>query len=205
MDIKLSNSDPILTIDFGKVLNELPNHVGENSKAVCSELFDSANLNKIGMNSVCKINLKQIIIELGKDFKKYFKIFIFIIIIKTIDNSSEIMEGDTLTFKSSVLKFKNNSSVSIDTFLNNIVIQETPVNTIVAFTYDAIGNTCYDYKITLEKIENDSKRGFMTISWTLLNPTTDDEDIEIANILSLASANKYTNISIVNKVIPANK
>lgn len=89
------------------------------------------------------------------------------------------MHGDFLNFLPNVLKFKINSSVYIDKFLNNVAIQETISNTAVVFVYNNIENTCNDYKIILDSIMNDAGRGLKTITWTLMNPTTNIDDVQI--------------------------
>ncbi|KAL4504649.1 hypothetical protein ABPG73_021496 [Tetrahymena malaccensis] len=185
LNIQLSNSGPQMTIDFGKILADLPNFPTQtNSNSICKLLFNQTELLKIGLNASCQIQ--------------------FNIINIVLDNTATIMQGDTLNFLPNVLKFKINTSSYIDTFLNNIVYQQTPQNTGVIFTFKKIENSCNDYKITLEKVSNDSGRGFKSITWTLLNPTTNQDDVKIQNILSQASSQNLLNIIIPKGVITLN-
>ncbi|KAL4476117.1 hypothetical protein ABPG74_009850 [Tetrahymena malaccensis] len=185
LNIQLSNSGPQMTIDFGKILADLPNFPTQtNSNSICKILFNQTELLKIGLNASCQIQFNIINIAL--------------------DNTATIMQGDTLNFLPNVLKFKINTSSYIDTFLNNIVYQQTPQNTGVVFTFKKIENSCNDYKITLDKVSNDSDRGFKSITWTLLNPTTNQDDVKIQNILSQASSQNLLNITIPKGIIALN-
>ncbi|KAL4504651.1 hypothetical protein ABPG73_021498 [Tetrahymena malaccensis] len=185
LNIQLSNSGPQMTIDFGKILADLPNFPTQtNSNSICKVLFNQTELLKIGLNASCQIQFNIINIAL--------------------DNTATIMQGDTLNFLPNVLKFKINTSSYIDTFLNNIVYQQTPQNTGVVFTFKKIENSCNDYKITLDKVSNDSGRGFKSITWTLLNPTTNQDDVKIHNILSQASSQNLLNITIPKGIIALN-
>ncbi|KAL4499740.1 hypothetical protein ABPG72_017280 [Tetrahymena utriculariae] len=105
---------------------------------------------------------------------------------KIKNNTATIVQGDTLNFLPNVLKFKINSNSSIDTFLNDFV-QKFPQNTGVVFIYTKIENSCNDYKITLDKVLNDSGRGFKKIT-----------------ILSQATSQSFVNITIPKGVITLN-
>ncbi|EAR87813.3 transmembrane protein, putative (macronuclear) [Tetrahymena thermophila SB210] len=185
LNIELSNQGPQMTIDFGKILADIPNYPTQtNSTTICKLLFSQAELQKIGFNSACQIQFNLVNIAL--------------------DNTATIIQGDTLNFLPNILKFKINSSSYIDTFLNNIVYQQPPQNTGVVFNFKKIENSCNDYKITLDKVQNDSGRGFQSITWTLLNPTANQDDVQIQNILTQASNQSLLNITIPKGVITLN-
>ncbi|KAL4504648.1 hypothetical protein ABPG73_021495 [Tetrahymena malaccensis] len=185
LDIQLSNTGPSMTIDFGKILTDLPQFpIQTSSNSVCQVLFSQKELLKIGLNAICQIQFNIININL--------------------DNTATIMQGDNLNFLPNVLKFKINSNSTIDTFLNNVVYQKAPNNTGVVFIYNKIENSCNDYKITLDKVLNDSGRGFKNITWSLLNPTTNQDDIKIQTILSQATSQNLVNVLIPKGIIALN-
>lgn len=100
-------------------------------------------------------------------------------------------EGDFLYFNSEKLKFKRNSSSFISSFLNNQVFQALPLSTIVEFSYSELGNSCDDYTITNSKLTNDSSRGFLKVTWSLIGASsTDPVDKAVVSILEKANSSR---------------
>ncbi|KAL4479115.1 hypothetical protein ABPG72_008945, partial [Tetrahymena utriculariae] len=168
LEIKLSNSAPSMAIDFGKIIQDLPQFPSQtNSNDVCQAIFSKADFLKIRLNALCQIQ--------------------FNILTVTLDMSATIMLGDTLDFLPNFLQFKINSSSRINKFLKNIVAQQAPQNPGIVFNFYKVENSCNDFKIIQFKILNDSGRGLKTITWSLQNLTSNSDDVQIQNILSQAS------------------
>ncbi|KAL4432698.1 hypothetical protein ABPG74_011519 [Tetrahymena malaccensis] len=185
LDIQLQDNAPTMIIDFGKILLDLPQFPSQTkSNGVCLAIFSSNDMKKIGQNALCQIQ--------------------FNILTVTLDMTATVMQGDTLDFIQNVLQFKINSSSPINKFLNNVVAQKPPQNPGIVFNYNKVENSCNDFKISQFKILNDSGRGLKSITWSLQNPSSSQEDSNIQSILSQASQQIQSSILIPKGTVSLN-
>ncbi|KAL4508877.1 hypothetical protein ABPG73_006263 [Tetrahymena malaccensis] len=104
LDIYLSGSDPLLTIEFGSQLNIISKYSTPSSE-FCNIIFNASTYYLIGATSTCSISGSQILVNLGND--------------------STIMENHEVILNGSILSFKDQST-QITTFYKTTVSQQYP-------------------------------------------------------------------------------
>ncbi|KAL4477594.1 hypothetical protein ABPG74_002744 [Tetrahymena malaccensis] len=115
-------------------------------------------------------------------------------------NDAIIMANYTLGFNTvaKVLKFSGNSS-PIDTFYLISVVQNIITQPSVQVKYNQIENACNDISFTIQSIQNDAKRGFLQIQWSLISPLNlNSADLQTINTI-IQTANDQQSQSIVFK------
>ncbi|KAL4481736.1 hypothetical protein ABPG74_007825 [Tetrahymena malaccensis] len=183
LDIYLSSTDAILTIEFGSPLNTISNYNTPSSE-FCNAIFDDKTQLLIGATSTCIISGSQILVNLGND--------------------STVMENNELTLRGNVLSFKDQTSL-ITAFYKTTVSQQYPGVSQLIFNYKNIQNSCDDITINFSQIINDAKRGLLSITWSIVSYSTppSQETLETINqILQLANQNKYTTLKIIKYLAP---
>ncbi|EAS02138.2 bowman-birk serine protease inhibitor family protein (macronuclear) [Tetrahymena thermophila SB210] len=179
LDAILSNSDPVLGINFGKVLN-VPQSFQKNqySMALCQYLLTNVTLPLLGSDSACAISGKSIFVNLGK--------------------TSTIFHGDNLIFKPVILSFKTSSNILIQTYLNTNVVQDPIIGeSKVIFQYQSLYNSCSNIKITFKSIQNAANRGFLSFKWILVSQSPQDNKNQkqlIENYLQNCNSQKILNL-----------
>ncbi|EAR81968.2 REJ domain protein, partial (macronuclear) [Tetrahymena thermophila SB210] len=184
IDAKLSATSPQLSIDFG---SPLMNIISNTPQSLCSQIFDQATLGILGLDSQCKINMNQILVNLS--------------------DSSTIIENNSINFLPNKLQFIDYTDTFINTFYRNVTFQDFPGVSQLQFSYNHIENSCNPINITLYSIQNDAGRKFMSLNWTLnqiVGSISSEQQESIQEILLKASQNKNTSLIIGPKFLPPN-
>ncbi|EAR86191.2 REJ domain protein (macronuclear) [Tetrahymena thermophila SB210] len=184
VDARLSATSPKLIIDLG---SPLINIISNTSQSLCSQIFDQATLDIIGLDSQCQISGNHIQVDLS--------------------DSSTIMENNSIFFLPNKLQFTDYSDQFINVFYTNITFQDPPGIPQLQFSYNHIENSCNSINITLYSIQNDAGRKFMSLNWTLNQiegSISNEQQESIKQILLKASQNKNTSLIIGPQYIPPN-
>ncbi|EAS06210.2 REJ domain protein (macronuclear) [Tetrahymena thermophila SB210] len=176
LQANLASDSPTLTINFGVPL--------KNNNFSCSQIFQPNTLGQLGSNPVCTINQANITIALSQD--------------------ANITETQQISFLPNVLQYQGNNNF-INTFYLFSFNQLKDIPFQMNYKYDEIQNTCYD--ITFQLIpQNDAKRGFNSIVWSIqAQPTLDSQiQLQVDNIVKTANDNINPNLIIPKYLIPSN-
>ncbi|KAL4472828.1 hypothetical protein ABPG73_006891 [Tetrahymena malaccensis] len=173
-------SSPTLILEFGSQLVQINN-------LLCNQVFDSSTLNLLGTNSICKISSTQIIVSLSND--------------------AIIMVNSTISFntQAKVLQFQGYQN-PIDTFFLTQVVQQQVAIPSVNIQYNNVVNSCDDIIFQIQNVQNDAKRGFLQLQWSV-TPTQNFDDLTIQNINSLiqtANSQQSQTLVISKYIIPPN-
>ncbi|KAL4488889.1 hypothetical protein ABPG72_005676 [Tetrahymena utriculariae] len=173
-------SSPTLILEFGSPLAQI-NHLQ------CNQVFDQTTLNLLGSSSICQISSTQIIV--------------------TLSNDAVIMVNSTIAFntQAKALQFQGYQN-PIDTFYLTQVVQQQAAFPSVNVQYNNIVNSCDDILFQIQSAQNDAKRGFLQLQWSL-TPSQNFDDLTLQNINSLIQTanNQQSQILVIGKyIIPSN-
>ncbi|KAL4508874.1 hypothetical protein ABPG73_006260 [Tetrahymena malaccensis] len=183
LDIYLSGTDPLLTIEFGSQLNVISQY-NTPSTQLCNTIFDSSTYLLIGAKSTCIISGSQILVYLGND--------------------STLMENDELILNGNILSFKDQTA-KITTFYKTTVSQQYPGISQLIFSYKNVQNSCNDIAINFSQIINDAQRGLLSINWSITSYSSQppQQSLESINqILQQANQNSQTYLNITKYLVP---
>ncbi|KAL4481737.1 hypothetical protein ABPG74_007826 [Tetrahymena malaccensis] len=183
LDIYLSGSDPLLTIEFGSQLNIISKYSTPSSE-FCNIIFNASTYYLIGATSTCSISGSQILVNLGND--------------------STIMENHEVILNGSILSFKDQST-QITTFYKTTVSQQYPGVSQLIFNYKDVQNSCNDIAINFSQLTNDANRGLLSINWSIVNFSImpSQQSLQsIDQILQQVNQNNQTTLNITKYLVP---